>query len=370
METGLYLHIPFCKSKCAYCDFASYPGKESLMASYAQRLMDEIREKAAAYPSAVIRTLFIGGGTPSLFPPEEMGKVLGCLREHFPFLPDAECTCECNPGTVTAAFLSVLRENGINRLSMGVQACQPGLLKMLGRIHTWEDAVASVKLANSLGFHNLNLDLMLGLPGQTEAQVEETLQKALSLSPTHLSCYGLIVEEGTPLAAQVEKGLWQLPDEDTERRQYALCREILSAHGFRQYEISNFALPGYHCRHNMDCWQRREYIGIGCAACGFMGNLRWQNPPSLEDYLSGCAPLEERITPEDARFESMMLGLRTMEGVHEDVFFKAHGITLENAFGEKLKKPLREGLIQWQEGRVFLTEQGMSLQNRVLVELL
>ena len=370
MEAGLYLHIPFCKSKCAYCDFASYAGAEEKMGAYTAALEKEIAARAAQYPSVVISTLFIGGGTPSLFPAEEMDKVLRCVHRHFTFSENAECTCECNPGTVTEAFLAVLKKHGINRLSFGAQASQPHLLKLLGRIHLWEDVEQSVALAKRMGFHNLNLDLMLGLPTQTEQDVLCTLQKALVLPVTHLSCYGLIVEEGTKMHRQVTEGLWQLPDEETERRQYEACRQTLFRHGFLQYEISNFALPGYPCRHNLDCWQRKEYIGIGCAACGFMGNVRWQNPASLSAYLSGDPPHKDILSPEDAMFESMMLGLRTMEGVSEDAFFRMHGKSLSSVFGEKLKKPLREGLVQWEGGRVYLTETGLSLQNRILVELL
>lgn len=367
-EIGLYLHIPFCVKKCAYCDFASFAGREAEMGAYTERVLQEIREKARE--DLCLSTLYIGGGTPSTFPPEQMDRILSGIETHFSILPNAECSCECNPGTVTKEFLSVLRRRGINRLSMGAQAAQPHLLSLLGRIHTWEDVEASAALIREMGFQNLNLDLMLGLPGQTAADVEETLEKALALSPTHLSCYGLILEEGTLMQKQVSAGIWQLPDEETEREEYERCRQVLSDHGFAQYEISNFALPGYICRHNMDCWQRKEYLGIGSAACGFLEGKRYQNPPDLTDYLSGKAPEVTLLTAEDARFESMMLGLRTAEGVSEEAFFRMHGLTVGEAFGEKLKKPLRDGLILWENGRVFLTRKGMDLQNRVLVELL
>lgn len=369
MEAGLYLHIPFCKSKCAYCDFASFAGQEQYMAAYTQAVLREIRQKAKAYPF-ILRTLFIGGGTPSVFPAKEMDTVLSALRRHFSFTDDAECTCECNPGTVTEDFLSVLKKHGVNRLSFGAQAAQPHLLRMLGRIHTWEDVVSSVEMAKSMGFHNLNLDLMLGLPGQTAEDVRQTLLRALALQPTHLSCYGLIVEEGTKMHAQVQKGLWQLPDEETERAEYAMCQDILAKHGFEQYEISNFSKPGFRCRHNWDCWQRVPYIGIGSAACGFVGAVRYQNPPDLSDYLQGMPAAEETISPEDARFETMMLGLRTMEGVQEDAFYQMHGQPLSAVYGQKLQRPLQEGLIRWEGGRVFLTQEGMNLQNRILLEIM
>ena len=367
-EIGLYLHIPFCFRKGAYCDFASFAGREGDMSAYVDAVLREMAAKSSGDYS--VATLYLGGGTPSLLPPLLMEKLLRGVHQYFDVLPTAEWTCECNPGTLTGDFLAILRAAGVNRLSMGAQACQPRLLRLLGRIHTWEQVASSVNWARQYGFDNVNLDLMLGLPTQTIADVSESLSAALALSPTHLSCYGLIVEEGTPLREKVIRGEWALPQEDDERAMYELCRETLFRHGFQQYEISNFALPGYACRHNMDCWRRKEYIGLGSAACGFLGNIRYQNPPDLGDYLAGKAPEETMISPEDARFESVMLGLRMMEGVSEEAFFHMHGVTLRDAFGEKLPKPLRQGLVEWRDGSLRLTRRGMDVQNSVLVELL
>ena len=367
-ELGLYVHIPFCRQKCAYCDFPSFAGRESSMEAYADRLTAEIKERQN--PDAVIATMYIGGGTPSLLPSGLMERILGELRGHFDFLPDAECSCECNPGTVTKDFLRVLKKNGVNRLSFGAQARQEHLLRLLGRIHTWEQVRESVNLAREQGFFNLNLDLMLGLPFQTLLDMEETLDAALALSPTHLSCYGLIVEEGTKMHAMVESGQWKLPDEETERDMYELCRSILSQHGYSQYEISNFALPGFSCRHNLDCWRRREYIGLGSAACGFLNGVRYRNPPILDDYLAGKIPEETALSPEDARFESVMLGLRMTEGLSEEAFFQMHGVSLWEVYGEKLKASLNLGLVIRENGYLRLTRRGMDVQNRVLVDLL
>ena len=368
-EIGLYLHVPFCARKCAYCDFASYAGREADMAPYADAVLREMAEKSGCLDAAVA-TLYIGGGTPSLLPPKLMERLLSGIRTYFDVLPGAEWSCECNPGTLTEVFLSVLRNAGVNRLSMGAQAAQPRLLSLLGRIHTWEQVASSVRLARKWGFHNLNLDLMLGLPTQTLADMEETLAAALSLSPTHLSCYGLIVEEGTALHDKISRGEWTLPDEDTERGMYELCRETLAKNGFFQYEISNFSLPGFACRHNVDCWRRKEYVGLGCAACGFLGSVRYQNPPKLTDYLNGSPPEETVIFPEDARFESVMLGLRMMEGVSEEAFFQMHGVTLREVYGEKLQRPIAQGLVEWKNGFLRLTRRGMDVQNTVLVELM
>ena len=367
-ELGLYVHIPFCRRKCAYCDFSSFAGRESSMEAYVDRLTAEMKERQN--PDAVIATLYIGGGTPSLLPPDLMNRILVELRRHYVFLPDVECSCECNPGTVTEAFLRVLKNGGVNRLSFGAQARQDRLLRMLGRIHTWQQVQESVAMAHNQGFTNLNLDLMLGLPSQTLSDVEETLRAALDLSPTHLSCYGLIVEEGTKMHDMVESRQWQLPSEETERDMYELCRTILFQHGYSQYEISNFALPGFSCRHNLDCWRRKEYIGLGSAACGFLNGVRYRNPPALDDYLA-CKPSEETvISPEEARFESVMLGLRMTEGVSEEAFFQMHGVSLWEAYGEKLKNSMRSGLVIRENGFLRLTRRGMDVQNRVLVDLL
>lgn len=365
---GLYVHIPFCVRKCAYCDFASFAGREGDMAPYIDQVIREA--DARSDPDLCISTLYIGGGTPSLLPPELMERLLSALRRRFAFLPDAECSCECNPGTVTPAFLDALRRHGINRLSFGAQAAQAPLLRLLGRIHTWEQVEQSVHLAREAGFHNVSLDLMLGLPTQTVRNVLQSLDAALALEPTHLSCYGLIVEEGTRMREMVDRGVWTLPDEDTEREMYEACRQTLADHGFIQYEISNFALPGFACRHNTDCWRRREYLGLGSAACGFWGNVRYRNPPAFTDYLAGKPAEETVLSPEDARFESVMLGLRMTEGVSEDAFFRMHGVTLRDAFGEKLQKPLAQGLVVWENGCLRLTRRGMDVQNSVLVELL
>lgn len=367
-QIGLYVHIPFCKQKCAYCDFSSYAGRECDMERYIHHLIDEISEKASK--EYQIDTLFIGGGTPSLLPPDLMEKLLSALHSSFFFSPNAECTCECNPGTVTKDFLTILKQNGINRLSFGAQASQPGLLSLLGRIHTWAQVKESVDMAHQAGFDNINLDLMLGLPEQTVEDLSETLDSALALSPFHLSCYGLIVEEGTKMYAMVESGKWHLPNEDTEREMYELCRKRLTDYGMIQYEISNFSLPGHTCRHNTDCWSRKEYLGFGCAACSFLDEKRYQNPSNLDDYLSGKAPEIIPISREDARFESIMLGLRMMKGVSLSQFQAMHGVDLMDIYGDRLQKSFSLGLVVLQDGYLRLTRKGMDVQNTVLVELL
>lgn len=369
-DVGVYIHIPFCVHKCAYCDFPSWAGREDYMAAYTDALCREIGARAPR--DARADTVYIGGGTPSVLPAALMERVIGTLRAHMDIAPDAEMSCEMNPGTVTEDFAACMRQGGFGRVSMGMQAAQNRLLRALDRVHTAADVAASTDILRRVGFENLNLDLMLGLPGQTVRDVEESLDFALSLplTPSHMSCYGLIVEPETRLAAWLDEGKMTLPDGEAERDMYETCRERLAQEGIFQYEISNFARPGYACRHNVNVWRRREYIGFGCGACGMMDNVRRTNPRRLSDYLRGAPPETESISPGDARFESVMLGLRLTEGISAADFQAMHGVSLEEAFGKKWKKPVREGLLTWDGEYLKLTRRGMDVQNRVLVDLM
>lgn len=367
---GLYVHIPFCARKCAYCDFASWSGRQADIPRYIDALRDEIAARAEACGHPAADTVFFGGGTPSLLPPDAYRAIARTLRDRFDIAPDAEWTVECNPGTLTEAFADALAESGCSRLSMGMQAAQPRLLQSLGRIHTPEDAAAAVRIARAAGIGNLNLDLMLGLPGQTAGDMAETLEAALALSPQHLSCYALIVEEGTPLAARVARGEAVLPGEDADREMYSLCRDTLQKRGFHQYEISNFALPGRECRHNVNCWKREDYLGFGCAAHSLYADTRRANPRGLDDYLDGAAPETERIGPEEAMFETMMLGLRLTRGVSESDFEARYGARLWDVYGARLAPALRDGRLLRRDGCVRLTERGMDVMNSVLLLIL
>ena len=367
---GLYLHVPFCKSKCAYCDFPSFAGCEKEMPRVIDRMCAELFDCRNAFPDTLVETMYIGGGTPSLLPPKLMERLLQAAREACPFAPNAEISCEMNPGTVTPEFLSVCVENGVNRVSLGAQSSLDHLLSTIGRIHTFGQVREAADLLRSFGLTNFNLDMMLGLPGQTMEDVRQTLDDFLALSPTHLSCYALIVEEGTLMEKKVNSGEWTLPDEDTERDMYELARETLEKNGYRQYEISNFAKDGFVCRHNRDCWLRHEYLGVGAAACGFIGNVRTRNPGTIPAYLQGDPQEQTILTEEDARFESVMLGLRLTEGLPESVFRKAHGMSFREAFGEKLDIPLNDGRLLFENGVLRLTRYGMDVMNSVLVELM
>ena len=366
---GLYVHVPFCASKCAYCDFASYAGREADIPRYVDAVVREITRRGAETGHPQADTIFLGGGTPSLLDEFQVTRILDALFEAFPIEEGAEITCECNPGTLTTPFAQALPK----RVSTGcpwAQAAQTRLLRLIGRVHDWEQVIASVEIARQAGFDNINLDLMFGLPSQTVADVRETLEAAIALLPTHLSCYGLIVEEGTPICRDITAGKLALPDEEVEREMYELARQTLAEHGFHQYEISNFAREGYACRHNVGCWTRVPYLGFGSAAHSFFQECRTMNPSKLDAYLAGEEPQTEHISREEARFESMMLGLRMTRGVKDEDFTRMHGMSIREAFGEKLDKPISGGLLEWHEGALRLTRLGMDLQNSVLVDLM
>ena len=364
---ALYLHIPFCKQKCAYCDFTSYAGHEADIMRYCDALAREIAA-ADRWFGRTVHSVFFGGGTPTLLHGEQIAMLLDGLRNAFTFTKDIEITMEGNPGTLTRQNAALYRGAGVNRFSLGAQAKQPHLLESLGRIHQWRDVEESVPLLREVGFCNINLDLMFGLPGQDTTDWSDTLQGALALGPEHLSCYGLQVEEGTPLAARCEA----LPEEDEERGMYALARSVLSDAGFAQYELSNFAKPGKECRQNMTYWTRGDYLGFGCAAHSLMGDQRWSNTPSLPDYLAGQSLIieETRIDAAEARFEALMLGLRLTEGVSSAEFARRYGCNISRLWGERLAVLCERGLVEWAGERLRLTERGMDLQNSVLVALM
>lgn len=373
----LYIHIPYCRQKCRYCDFASYPCMESTMPAYVSALLKELR--CAAPDGAAFDTAFIGGGTPSLLPPDLLRRLLDGVKAITRGGRIGEFTSEANPGTLTPAWLDTALDGGVNRLSLGMQAMQPELLRTLGRIHTFEDVKASAALARKAGISNLNLDLMFGLPGQTPQMWRDTLHAALELAPEHLSCYGLIPEDGTPLKRDLDSGRLVLPDEDAERQMYDDALDILAGAGFRQYEISNFARPGYECRHNIGYWRQTPYIGVGASAASFIQGERWSrtaNPADIPSYLAmvGTEHWSAReslaLSAEDRRFETLMLGLRMAEGVSEEAFRQMHGMELEAYRGDRLRALAAKGLLEHADGCWRLTRRGMDIQNAILVELM
>ncbi len=373
----LYIHIPYCRQKCRYCDFASYAGKEATMASY----VDAVLAEADALPCREpVKTAFLGGGTPSLLPPALLNRLLMGLRERYHFAPGMEFTTEANPGTLTEEWLRTAVEGGVNRLSMGMQAYQPELLSTLGRIHSHAQVVQSVRTARQAGIDNISLDLMFGLPGQTRAMWRESLDAALSLGPQHLSCYGLIPEDGTPLKRDLDSGVMTLPNEEEERLMYDDALTLLANHGFRQYEISNFALPGRECLHNIGYWRQEPYIGLGASAASCLpaqvGYTRTANPPDIAGYLDMTATGDwtrrevTPVSPADARFETLMLGLRMTDGVSEARFAALHGLSMDDYCGNVLRSLSERGLLTHSDGSWRLTRRGMDVQNAVLVEIM
>ena len=283
----LYLHIPFCIRKCSYCDFLSFAADESLKERYAGQLIEEIHAKSAAFADREISTLFIGGGTPSILKAESLAQIMAAVRADFALAADCEATIEANPGTLTADWLETCRAAGLNRLSLGLQSADDGELRTLGRIHTWEQFLASYGMVRRAGFENVNVDLMSALPGQSLASWERSLREVTALEPEHISAYSLIVEEGTPFCERYSgAGAKLLPDEDTERAMYRAAKEILGRAGFERYEISNYAKPGRACRHNIGYWTGEEYLGLGLGASSYVDGWRFSNTGDMERYLA------------------------------------------------------------------------------------
>lgn len=380
----LYVHLPFCVKKCRYCDFVSFPCSEDNMEIYVDAVLREaeLRAETCAEP---FHTAYFGGGTPSLIPAALLERLIRGLKERLNLSSVREWTAEANPGTVTPEWLDTALRNGVNRISFGMQAAQERLLSTLGRIHRPEDVEKSVRASRDAGFRNLSLDLMFGLPGQTAEDWKETIETAISLKPEHLSAYGLIPEEGTPMYADVCSGKLSLPEPEKEREMYAVLLRAMEAAGFRQYEISNFALPGYECRHNAGYWRQVPYLGLGVSAASMteirkgpdgMRYVRRTNVRTQNEYIHGifsgdpALAEKEEIPPAEARFESMMLGLRMNRGVSEKEFMEMHGISLETCFGDRLRLLRGRGLVGHSDGFWRLTESGMDLQNTVLVELM
>ena len=317
-----------------------------------------------------------------MVPAKDMAGVLDALRKSFDILPDAEFTSEANPGTLTAEWLDMATEHGLNRLSLGVQAAQDPLLKTLGRIHTFEEAQQAVRLAKAHGIQNLNLDAMFGLPNQTHQDYLNTLQAFVDLDPQHISAYSLILEEGTPLFKAVQEGHLRLPSEDETAQMYDDGIDFLQKSGFERYEVSNFARPGYACRHNLGYWQGAWYLGLGVAAHSMLPpseeqrlqgavRVRVANDTDVHAYIKGTLAQETQlILPDEAMFESMMLGLRTTCGVNEQQFEQQHGVPLRSRYGAQLASLVCDGLALWRDGFFALTPRGIAIENEVLMRLM
>lgn len=383
---SLYLHIPFCRHRCAYCDFNTYAGLEHLRAAYVQALVAEVRWLGQTAPARLpIHTVYFGGGTPSLLTPAQVEQVLTAVADAFALAADAEITLEANPGTLEAAQLRALRAVGVNRLSLGVQSAHPEELRLLERLHDYSLVTRTVAAARRAGFDNLNLDLMFGLPGQPLDRWQRTLELVLALAPEHLSLYALTLEHGTPMAAWVSRGLLPAPEEDTVAAMYEWAMARLEAAGYRQYEISNWARPGYACRHNLQYWRNWPYLGLGAGAHGWAAGVRTVNVRAPAAYIERLNHPPDRplafprtpatvqahpVTRREEMAETMMMGLRlTEEGVSRRAFAARFGQPLEAVYGAEIERLVAWGLLTWSADgdRLRLTPRGRLLGNQVFM---
>jgi putative oxygen-independent coproporphyrinogen III oxidase len=374
---AVYIHIPFCTNKCHYCDFTAYVAAGQPVDDYLAALEREMEMTVRETPPESVSSIFIGGGTPTVLSPDQMKKLLAAIRRHFPdWEENIEFTVEANPGTTGPELLGVMREGGVNRISFGAQTFRPDLLVRIGRIHGVDEIQRSVEAARAAGFDNLSLDLMFGLPDQTIRDVEESLQAAVALRPDHFSCYSLKIEEGTLFHHLYERNELPLPAEDEELEMYQLVRAFLSRHGYRQYEVSNFARPGRESRHNSTYWLNEEYYGLGTGAHGFVDGVRHANVKGVREYIritgEGRRPAAEmhRMEPAEDAENFMILGLRMMDGVSRSRFAVRYGRTVERVFGDVVERLVRQGLLEERDDRIALTDRGLLFGNEVFAAFL
>ena len=394
---ALYLHIPFCRQRCSYCDFNTYTTLGDLKDAYTVALAAELRQvgvlaAAAGDPQPAVHTIFFGGGTPSLLSPSQLDDLLSAARASFKVLPDAEITLEANPGTVTAGYLAALRSLGINRLSYGVQSALPEELALLGREHDFAAAVAAVDMARAAGFDNLNIDLIYGLPGQGVAAWAHTLTAALGLAVEHISLYCLTIEPGTPMQRWLLNGTITAPDPDTAADQYELACAEMAAAGFEHYEISNWSRPGRACRHNVVYWRNEPYLGLGAGAHGLAGGYRYQVVRQPRAYVrrmlleeqggggareqgGGVFPISSAVAafhavgPDEAMSDTAITQLRLLkEGLDLTAFARRFGRGFDEVYAEEVRRLERYDLLRRRDDHLLLTERGRFLSNRVFVE--
>lgn len=373
---GLYLHLPFCASKCLYCDFPSCAGRAHQMDAYLTGLWSEMERISSQGPAVLVDTVFFGGGTPTLYCGSKLAETLRRAGEAFLISAEPEITLECNPGTVTEEMLACLRKAGFNRLSIGLQAWQDKHLNALGRVHGRQDFIDAVGAAHAAGFDNISADVMYGLPKQTPEDWAETLEGAIAAGITHLSAYALKIEPGTPFEALHRTGCLSLPSEEREAEMDILGRRLLEAHGFERYEISNYAKGDCRCRHNLNYWRNGSYLGLGAGAHSYVQAVRRANTPDIDAYIHalqiGDLPprTEEAVTPQKAWFETVMLGLRLTEGVSDALFQKRFGFSLRKHFAETVCELEALGLIRLEGESMIPTEKGLDLQNQVALAFL
>ncbi len=377
-DLGIYVHIPFCARKCGYCDFVSAVGTKEEQTYYIRMLLREIRSFEALGSLYRVRTLFLGGGTPSLLEPMELLRVITQIEEEFEMDEEAEITIECNPGTLTKEKLEDYRRLGINRLSLGLQSANNRELKQLGRIHSWQDFLDSFSLARKIGFDNINVDLMFGIPTQTMESWTDTLEKVTELNPEHISAYSLMIEEGTPFYEIFSnpRNRRLLPDEKTEREMYHFTRKFLDERGYHRYEISNYAKEGRECRHNITYWDGGEYLGFGVSAASYLDGRRFANSDNMEEYRENARQsyANFRKTPpqpvKNTVEEFMFLGLRMMRGISITEFEQKFHVPFHEVYGEQVENMIRQGFLEEEGGRLRFTERGIDVSNSLLVDFL
>ena len=371
-EMSLYIHIPFCKQKCLYCDFPSYAGKESLMDEYINALSKEIIDKANKYK---VKSIFIGGGTPSYLDESNMEKLL-CAINKLSFCHDIEFTMECNPGTLNEEKLLIMKRNNVNRLSFGLQSTNNSLLKEIGRIHSFNEFKENYVLARKCGFENINVDLMFGLPNQSIDDWKQSLEDIVLLKPEHISAYSLIIEEGTCFYKLYETDKLNLPNENDERTMYSITKDILKEHGYHQYEISNYAQDGKECFHNKVYWKFGEYLGLGVSSSSFIDEKRIKNIDNIKEYIEKITKNEDVIQEihvndeKDDMEEFMFMGLRMIEGIDEEKFKKKFGKDVYDVYKEPIEKHVQEGLLICDLGKIRLTPKGIELSNYVMSDFI
>ena len=388
----LYIHIPFCVKKCDYCDFLSAPWPTEVRRAYTKALCAEIAFFGAVLESPLLETIYIGGGTPTWLEAVLLDEIMQTVYKHFSIAEDAEISMECNPGTVSLSDFSSYRRWGLNRLSIGLQSANDEELRLLGRAYTYSRFLSTYENARRSGFYNINIDIMTGLPRQTDEKLLRTLEKVISLRPEHVSAYALTIEEGTPFfdryqldekRRQAGMPTAELPDDDASYFLSKMTENVLAEHGYERYEISNFAKGGLVCRHNIGYWKREPYLGVGLGAASLLGNVRYANERDMESYIAHAMELQtqqEAVSPMWERAdelsrkneieEFMYLGLRMTEGIWRQDFEQCFGQPIESFYKAKLDTLKEQGLLRMEGGRIFLTELGMDISNRVLAEFL
>ena len=390
-DIGLYIHIPFCKKKCNYCDFVSFANSEEKIEEYINCLICEIKEVAENVKFQFqqkkgdlvnVRSIYIGGGTPSYIDSKYIKQILNTIRNSYDFVMAGlidkqeqfpEITIEINPGTVTEEKLKDYKYSGVNRISIGMQATQNRLLTQLGRIHSYQEFKTTYLLARKICFNNINIDFMIGLPNQTIENIKESLQKIKKLNPEHVSVYSLIVEENTILSKQIEEGTLKLPEENKEREMYWTVKNFLEENGYNHYEISNFAKPNRESRHNMDCWNQKEYFGFGVAAHSYVDNVRFSNITDLNSYIENYKHNEpeknfvfhEKENYLDTMKEYLLLGFRKIKGVSKKDFENKFQLPIESIFKLELEELKEKGLILENEDTYYLSDKGIDFANLV-----